>query len=130
VFDTNALISAFLIKNSTSDLAFRKSMTLGKLAISDSLMSEFLEVLWRPKFDKYFSSDERANVVDQIERYSIPFVTIEEIGECEDPDDNRILELAIASNATLIISGDPHLLKLNPFRKIPIISASDFLKSL
>jgi uncharacterized protein len=102
-------------------------MTLGRLAISDSLMSEFLEVLWRPKFDKYFSSNERANVVDQIERYSIPFVTIEEINECEDPDDNRILELAIASDATFIISGDPHLLKLNPFRKIPIISASDFL---
>jgi hypothetical protein len=33
VFDTNALISAFLVKNSTSDKAFRKAIERGALAI-------------------------------------------------------------------------------------------------
>ena len=58
VLDTNALISDFLVKNSPSDLAFRKAIKTGILGISDSLMSEFLAVLMRKKFDKYFTAAE------------------------------------------------------------------------
>ena len=128
VFDTNALISAFLVRNSTSDKAFRRATSTGVLAISDASMSEFLEVLWRPKFDKYFTEDERIEVVVEVEKYVSPFSITEKITASHDPDDNMFLELAIASQATCIISGDPHLLTLHPFRGIPILSAADFLK--
>ena len=76
VFDTNALISAFLVKHSTSDQAFRKATSTGVLAISDISLSEFLEVLWRPKFDKYFTSEERVEVVLEIEKYASPFLSL------------------------------------------------------
>ncbi len=128
VLDTNALISAFLVKNSTSDLAFRKAIKTGILGISDSLMSEFLAVLMRKKFDKYFTAAERAEVIGEIEKYAITFNATEKITVCKDPDDNMILELAVASHATCIVTGDSHLLTLDPFREIPILSAADFLK--
>ena len=128
VFDTNALISAFLVKHSTSDQAFRKATSTGVLAISDISLSEFLEVLWRPKFDKYFTSEERVEVVLEIEKYASPFSIAEKINTSKDPDDNMFLELAVASQALCIISGDPHLLTLHPFRGIPILSAADFIK--
>lgn len=45
----------------------------------------------------------------------------------EDPDDNKILECAMASKADYIVSGDKHLLALGSFRGIKIISARQFM---
>jgi putative PIN family toxin of toxin-antitoxin system len=45
-----------------------------------------------------------------------------------DPDDNKIIECAVVSGATHIVSGDRrHLLSLGNYRGIPIVSARDFL---
>jgi len=38
------------------------------------------------------------------------------------------LDLALASSANCIISGDKALLELNPFRGVPIISAAEFVR--
>lgn len=38
----------------------------------------------------------------------------------DDPDDNRIIECAVAAQAQLIVSADHHLLRLNPYRGIGI----------
>jgi putative PIN family toxin of toxin-antitoxin system len=46
----------------------------------------------------------------------------------EDPDDNRILECAIAAGADMIVSGDRHLLKLAAFEQITMLTAREFLK--
>lgn len=45
-----------------------------------------------------------------------------------DPDDNKILECAIAGNVDCIISNDKHLLKLKKFRNIPILTPDDFVE--
>lgn len=47
-----------------------------------------------------------------------------------DPSDNRVLECALAGEASHIVSGDDHLLSLKSFRKIPIMAPSAFLKVL
>jgi predicted nucleic acid-binding protein len=47
-----------------------------------------------------------------------------------DPDDNRVLECAIAGHADLIVSKDRHLLTLRTFRGISIINGSDFRRIL
>ncbi|MBY0436421.1 MAG: putative toxin-antitoxin system toxin component, PIN family, partial [Cyclobacteriaceae bacterium] len=44
-----------------------------------------------------------------------------------DADDNKLLELAVATKAACIITGDKDLLALNPFRGVSIITPSDFL---
>ncbi|MCE7922369.1 MAG: putative toxin-antitoxin system toxin component, PIN family [Haliscomenobacteraceae bacterium CHB4] len=51
----------------------------------------------------------------------------EEIQACRDPKDNKYLEAAVAAQADCIISGDPDLLALHPFRNIPVLSPRDFL---
>lgn len=48
----------------------------------------------------------------------------------DDPDDNKILECAIAGKVDYIISNDEHLLKLKEFEGIPIIKPEEFLKLL
>ena len=47
----------------------------------------------------------------------------------EDPDDDRILECAMAARARVIVSGDRHLLRLGSFRSILIQSPREFLDS-
>ena len=63
VFDTNSLISAFLIKSSLCALALDRVIATGRLASSTSCLHEFSEVIFRAKFDSYFKLDaeERIN---------------------------------------------------------------------
>ncbi|MCE7864854.1 MAG: putative toxin-antitoxin system toxin component, PIN family [Bacteroidetes bacterium CHB5] len=129
VFDTNAFVSAHLISGSVNDKALRKVLELGYLALSDDLVTEISEVLYRPKFDRYFSdSDGRDAVLEKISLLGRHFATIEKITVCTDADDNMVLELAVASKATAVVTGDKALLALHPFRTIPIVTASTFLE--
>ena len=46
----------------------------------------------------------------------------------EDPDDDKFIEAAIAGRADLIISRDNHLLKLQRYKNIKIITPEEFLR--
>ena len=52
------------------------------------------------------------------------------IRECQDPKDDKFLELAVSGQATHLISGDADLLILNPFRGIQILTPHEFLQSV
>jgi|SRR5580704_3731462 putative PIN family toxin of toxin-antitoxin system len=45
----------------------------------------------------------------------------------DDPDDNRILECALAAAADVIVSGDGHLLRLTTYEGITILTPRSFL---
>lgn len=45
-----------------------------------------------------------------------------------DPDDNRILECAVASKSDYIVTGEEDLLRLGDFEGIRIVSLSEFLE--
>ncbi len=44
-----------------------------------------------------------------------------------DPDDNSVLECALAGQADTVVSGDKHLLALKTFRRISILTPQEFL---
>lgn len=46
---------------------------------------------------------------------------------CEDPDDDKFLACALASESTVIVSGDKHLLKVSGYRNIVILKPRDFI---
>ena len=48
------------------------------------------------------------------------------VADCADFEDNRILELALAANAALLVSDDTDLLALSPWTGIPIVTARQF----
>ncbi len=129
VFDTNALISSALLPYSSNKNALNKAIFSGILAISDSTFEEFIEVLFRKKFDKYFLDDEeRWTLIYKLEANSKLFKPDLIIKDCRDPKDNKFLEVAISANASCLITGDKDLLILHPFRNIPILNAVDFCK--
>jgi len=80
VFDTNSLISAFLIKSSVSAHALDRVIANGKLASSPSCLQEFSEVIFRSKFDPYFKEEqERMEAIQQVELNSTIFLPRETI---------------------------------------------------
>lgn len=48
------------------------------------------------------------------------------VDDCADFEDNRILELALASGSTLIVSNDSDLLSMSPWRGIPVVTPKEF----
>jgi uncharacterized protein len=115
VFDTNSLISAFLIKNSVSARALDLAIVKGRLVMSEPCMREFSEILFKEKFDSYFIDEsERLEAIEKVERNSVIFFPQETITVCRDLKDNKFLELAVEAKASHIISGDKDLLVLVP----------------
>ncbi len=49
------------------------------------------------------------------------------ISACDDPDDDKFLECAIAGQCNIIVSGDKHLLRLSGYNGIAVLSPRNFM---
>ena len=90
---------------------------------------ELSRVLGRERFDQYVSHEERNEFLVSLVRNSDLIEITESVQACRDPDDDRILELAINGTAEYIITGDSDLLVMNPFRGVEILTPAGFLRS-
>ena len=45
----------------------------------------------------------------------------------DDPDDDKFIECALAAGASLIVSGDHHLLGLGEYEGVRVLSAAEFV---
>ncbi|WP_162907102.1 putative toxin-antitoxin system toxin component, PIN family [Allorhizocola rhizosphaerae] len=80
--------------------------------------------------------DDVQRLIERIQTIATVVTPNETLSVVDDPDDNAILECALAAQAHLVVTADHALLKLNPFRGIGIahprelrsIFASDFRK--
>jgi uncharacterized protein len=128
VVDTNIIVSAYLGGSLEGIIVGWKS---GKftLVVSREIVEEYLDVLRRPKFKIRSAEvdDFAALLLDRAE-FVIPLESLNVVQE--DPTDNKFLEAAIVGKANLIVSGDGHLLGLETFRDIPIITAREFVALL
>ncbi|MEY4517940.1 MAG: hypothetical protein RLZZ499_539 [Cyanobacteriota bacterium] len=127
VIDVNILVSAFLFAKSKPRQALDKIQNLGIILLSDAVLSELIEVLTRPKFDRYLSKQTREQLTDDLAQTALFIRPNEQITECRDAKDNKYLELAVEGSAQCVVTGDQDLLVLNPFREIAIITAQEFL---
>ena len=127
VLDTNILISALLVKNSTPFKVIKIVETIGVTLYSSETLQEINQVLKRKKFDKYLTSEEKQEFIVKLVEKSELVKIQEVIDVCRDSKDNKFLEVAVSGQADFIITGDKDLLVLNPFRNIGIITVNEFL---
>lgn len=126
ILDTNLWIS-FLITKNYSKLDHILFERKGVLIFSLELLSEFIDVCKRPKFQKYFTQSDIENILKTIEDYG-EFVGVKsKISMCKDPKDNFLLALAIEGKADYLITGDAVLLELRKIGKTKIVTISHFL---
>ncbi|WP_414565357.1 MULTISPECIES: putative toxin-antitoxin system toxin component, PIN family [unclassified Anabaena] len=129
VIDTNVLISAVLSPEGTARKALNKAYEKFKIAQSDETYQELKTRIYKDKFDKYISSEDRQYFLDIVKKYSQFIEVKSQINTCRDPDDNKFLELAKDANAEFLITGDQDLLSLRTIAEYQnqIITPKDFL---
>nr|CUM61647.1 Nucleotide binding protein PINc [Planktothrix agardhii] len=127
VVDTNVLISALLFKNSIPFRAIELAEKQGIILYSEATLNELEQVLNRKKFNKYLSLEDRQVFLLKFISTSELVSITEKIAVCRDEKDNKFLELAVSSNANVIVTGDLDLLVLNPFQAVEIVTPDIFI---
>lgn len=130
VLDTNIIISSVLLPNSKPNTALKKAQQLGIIIVSPATWQELEAVLFRPKFNRYITVEERQKFLldlSQTVEYILEMSFTTDI--CRDPKDNKYLELAVNGQAESLITGDQDLLILHPFQSTNIVTVNDFLLS-
>ncbi len=128
VIYTNALVSRLLLPSSILGQAIRKAVDNNILLVSEATMNELADVLARPKFDRYINLEDRQQFLRLLGRLAELVPIVYPIRECRDPKDDKFLEVALNGKADLILTGDADLLVMHPWRTIPILSATEYLK--
>lgn len=129
VLDTNVLISALLFGDHPRQILDMILVGAVDCSLSVPILDEFAGVLQQPKFG--FSSRQAMAVREELSTRCTMVHPSERIRAVDaDPDDDRILECAVAARADIIVSGDAHLLKLRVHRGIRILSPSEFLGTM
>ncbi|HWK59072.1 MAG TPA: putative toxin-antitoxin system toxin component, PIN family [Parapedobacter sp.] len=128
VFDTNTLISSFLLPNSVARHALNRARRLGHIVLSKATADEFKGVFVRPKFDRYLPLAVRLEIIESFDSLAVYINPHHIVTDCRDPKDNKFLEIALSAKASAIITGDQDLLVLHPYKDIPIINAAAFLE--
>lgn len=129
VLDSNVIISGFLFGGPPARML--ECAVRGKIACFTSLpiLDEVRDVLQRPKFG--LSPDQALTLIEELHDLFIVVTPTQRIqAVVTDPDDNAILECAMAACAELVVSGDAHLLNLGQWKHIRILSPSDALKTM
>ncbi|MDD2531719.1 MAG: putative toxin-antitoxin system toxin component, PIN family [Candidatus ainarchaeum sp.] len=125
VLDTNILISAsYWFKNPKKIIDF----VLNKEIIvysSTELIKEYKNSIIRDFDETEEIVGKKAAFFESIFQLIQP---TQRVFACEDKDDNKVLEVALEANAEFIISGDKHLLKMNKFNGVKIVTARQFIE--
>jgi putative PIN family toxin of toxin-antitoxin system len=124
VLDSNVVISGFLFGGPPSQLLQHLVAGAAQSFTSVPILDEIRDVLQRPKFG--LSPEQAikfAEVFHELCRIVSPDESVLAIPA--DPDDNAVLECALAAGAKVVVSGDSHLLDLREWKGIRILSPSE-----
>lgn len=126
ILDTNLWISFLITRNYSGldDILFERQ---GVLIFSLELLSEFMDVCKRPRFQKYFSQSDIENILRTIEDYGEFIGVKSKTNICKDPKDNFLLALAVDGKADYLLTGDAALLELKKIGKTKIVTMTYFL---
>jgi putative PIN family toxin of toxin-antitoxin system len=127
VFDTNTLVSGYLFPHSIPGQAVDCVFANYTLLMSFEVAKELVCVFRRKKFDRFLTSHRRNELVAETILEAEFVTTATSVCVCRDPDDNKLLELAIDGKASAIVTGDTDLLILGPFQGISVVTPRDFL---
>ena len=124
--DTNIYVSALEFGGINARLLGRARAGAFRIDISDAILDELVSVLRDDfKWDGYrlhFAREQIAKMANLV----VPTQTLDLVQQ--DPDDNRILECAVAAGSSVIVTYDKDLLRLGEYGGIKIVRAVDFIR--
>jgi uncharacterized protein len=127
VLDTNVMVDALCFATSFGRRAFGIVRARGEIVYSMATLAELVEVLYRPRLQRYITEEERRRFLSLFRQQATLISPSVEIRACRDPKDDKFLELAVSANAKLILTRDQALLDLDPFQGIRLRQPQAFI---
>jgi len=128
ILDTNIIVSALIQKSYPHYIVFEYVLDRKiQLCLSEALLSEYREVLSRPKFAQISNFKSNAEIV--LRRFVKTALFYEpkiRLDIIKDKSDNKLLELADESNADFLITGNRIDFTMAYYRHTQILSPRSF----
>ena len=128
VIDTNVLISAGLLPESTTAQVLALAVEHFVIAQNKDTWRELETRIARPKFDRYFGESGRLRHLVAVAQLIQHFEMLTEVSISRDKIEDKFIALAIDSGATVIISGDLDLKDLQAYKGVEILSPAQFFE--
>lgn len=128
VIDTNVWISAFLVRSGTASLAVRRLLELRRPCFSEATFAELESRLWKPKFDRYLSLEDRHALLHDVQALAHWVEVPREVAAqawCRDTDDDKFIHTALAARAPWLVTGDLDLLSVQAPEGLQILTPAD-----
>jgi putative PIN family toxin of toxin-antitoxin system len=96
--------------------------------MSPQMITELRDAARYPRVRRRIPINDRelATFLDELERAAVVVDPSVHIEAARDPDDNRVLEAAVAGDADYIVTGDGDLLALGSHDRIQIVTPAAF----
>ncbi|MDQ3508281.1 MAG: putative toxin-antitoxin system toxin component, PIN family [Actinomycetota bacterium] len=126
--DPGVFVSAALSPSDTpSKLVAHWKRGTFDLLVSRSLLGELETVLMRSKFRRYLSEDEASKYIERFRKRATMLPDPDSIPRATpDPKNDYLVALALSVDADFLVSGDPHLTKLED-APVRVLSPRGFL---
>ncbi len=127
ILDTNVIVSALIQKNYPFLIVEHCIEGNAIICLSSQILQEYLEVLSRPKFARFFdfktNSDFLIARLSEISEITEPY---DELKIIKDGPDNRLLELAQISKADFLITGNTNDFTMKTFNDTKIVTPKEY----
>ena len=128
ILDTNVFISGIFFSGPPSQILKAWQNSRLQIVLSQEILNEYQHVA-----ESLVAKFPTIDILPIIELMTIhgQLIDVEgfDVSVCDDPDDNKFMECAIASNSKIIISGDKHLLKVSGYQGIKVLKPREFVDS-
>ena len=126
VLDTNVLISGIFFSGPPFRILKAWKESRIQVVLSHEILSEYQRVA--EALSVKYPEIEIAPIIDLIIIYG-EFIDANATTACicDDPDDNKFIECALAGHCKIIVSGDKHLLKVSGYQGITVLKPRDFV---
>lgn len=133
VIDTHVWISTALVPTGVPAQVVAHVLAHGVPVITKDTVAELRSHLWKPKFDRYITLEQRQALLHDLEACAfwaeVPS-TIRQQRFSRDPDDDPFIHAALASQAQWLVTGDDDLLVLASTLPFAIIKPAQALVQL
>jgi putative PIN family toxin of toxin-antitoxin system len=130
VIDTNILISAALSSQGAPARLVRCVLAHHKLVFSQATFDELRTRLYRPKFDRYISLENRELLLHDMNAAAHWVDVGDTAVYCRDRDDDKFFETALKAKADYLVSGDDDVLQAPEIAGLRVVSAQQALELL
>jgi putative PIN family toxin of toxin-antitoxin system len=134
VLDANVFVSAVIHPDGPPGRIIEQFLRTDAftLVLSDAIVDEVMRALAYPKVRRYVRRglDPALWMEDLVLLAEFVLDTVQVTGVSKDPDDDKCLAAAIAGRASVVVTGDPHLLTVGEYEGVRIVTPRAFLDLL